>query len=52
MLHELVGPYCVSSQLPHSWSNTILHHYLATLVIHYFFFIFIGSPTPLLATYT
>ena len=51
VLHELVGPYHLSSQLLHGQSNTILHHYLATLVVRYFFFIFIGSPTPVQATY-
>ncbi|ETW79522.1 hypothetical protein HETIRDRAFT_322086, partial [Heterobasidion irregulare TC 32-1] len=35
----------------HSQSNAILHHYLATLVIHYFFFIFMGFPMPVPATY-
>ncbi|ETW78895.1 hypothetical protein HETIRDRAFT_420111 [Heterobasidion irregulare TC 32-1] len=34
-----------------SSSNTILHHYLATLVIQYLSFVFIGSPTPFPATY-
>ena len=52
VLRESVGPYRLSSQLPHGQSNVILHHYLATLVICYFFFIFIGSPTPVQATYT
>ncbi|ETW76076.1 hypothetical protein HETIRDRAFT_330357 [Heterobasidion irregulare TC 32-1] len=52
VLCELVSPYHLSSQLPHGWSNTILHHDLATLVVHYFFFIVIGLPTPVPATYT
>ncbi|ETW75351.1 hypothetical protein HETIRDRAFT_331610, partial [Heterobasidion irregulare TC 32-1] len=36
--------------LPHSQSNAILHYYLATLVIYYFF-ILISFPTPIFATY-
>lgn len=52
VLHKPVGPYCLSSRLPHGQSNTILHHYLATLVVRYIFFIFIGSSTPVLTTYT
>ncbi|ETW76091.1 hypothetical protein HETIRDRAFT_330473 [Heterobasidion irregulare TC 32-1] len=49
---ESVGPYRLSSRLPHGWSNTILHHYLATLVVRYVFFIFIDSPTLVPTIYT
>ena len=51
VLRESVGPYRLSSQLPRGRSNVILHHDLATLVVRYFFLIFIGSPMPVPATY-
>lgn len=52
VLRESVSPYHLSSRLPHGRSNAILHHDLATLVVRYFFFISVGSPTPVLATCT
>ena len=51
VLHKSVSPYRLSSRLLHGWSNTILHHCLAILVVRYFLFIFIGSPPPVPATY-
>ena len=52
IVHNLVSLYHLLSQPLYVWSNTISHHCLAIQVVYLLLLSFIGSPTPIPATYT